>query len=94
MNVYFYKISFPNKKVYIGRTNNMSKRYKNFLQNLKNMNLEDIDITADELNEEEQYNDEEENEFQSPTMGKNSKQHDHKKHKSFRDHTGQRGDSK
>ena len=68
----------------------MSRRYKNFIQSLKNMRLEDIndiDITADELNEEdnEQYN-EENNEFQSHTMGKNTKTH-----RSFKDHTQKRG---
>jgi hypothetical protein len=40
----------------------MAKKYKNFIQNLKTMKLEDIDITADELNEDEHYINEDEDE--------------------------------
>lgn len=62
----------------------MAKSYKNFLQNIKTMNLEDIDITADELNEDEHYINEDEDEDESTKKNTN-------RHRSFRDHYQQRG---
>jgi len=48
------------------------------------MNLEDIDITADELNEDEHYINEDEDEDESTKKNTN-------RHRSFRDHYQQRG---